>query len=297
MKKINFLITSIILTLCLSSKSHSFTNNDEFMNFKKSHEMICKKLNSPNLENIKKNWKVEKKNKYLQLFVNKIDGQILQIRSLFRSNQIQKRTFTYFKKPKIPFAEIRSDKNCNIQSIRKIIYNNKLIPQEVHSISTSIYKINNIKYLNPKLPNNPDPLKPAIEPVGPTLKPTACNIGIMNNILIASAIICCTSVLKKFLKSSNALLPSIKETAKSSANVSVAVLSVDINANKPVFSLKASSKFLCASASSSVVYIPNSRNLFNSFCFIFFSSTKNSSFVFPDAVSFSFNNRSVSKRV
>jgi hypothetical protein len=152
MKKINFLITSIILTLCLSSKSHSFTNNDEFMNFKKSHEMICKKLNSPNLENIKKNWKVEKKNKYLQLFVNKIDGQILQIRSLFRSNQIQKRTFTYFKKPKIPFTEIRSDKNCNIQSIRKIIYNNKLIPQEVHSISTSIYKINNIKYLNPKLP-------------------------------------------------------------------------------------------------------------------------------------------------
>ena len=35
----------------------------------------------------------------------------------------------------------------------KIIYNSKLKPQEIHSISTSKYKINSIKYLNPKLPN------------------------------------------------------------------------------------------------------------------------------------------------
>ena len=66
MKKINFLITNIILTLCLSSKSHGFTNNDEFINFKKSNEIFCKKLNSPILGNIEKNWKLEKKNKYLQ---------------------------------------------------------------------------------------------------------------------------------------------------------------------------------------------------------------------------------------
>jgi hypothetical protein len=152
MKKINSLVTSIILILSLSSKSHSFTNNDEFINFKKSNEIFCKKLNSPILGNIEKNWKLEKKNKYLQLFINQMDGQILQIRSLIRSNQITKNIFTYFKKPKIPFAEIRSDKNCNIQSIRKIIYNNKLIPQEIHSINTSKYKIKSIKYLNPKLP-------------------------------------------------------------------------------------------------------------------------------------------------
>jgi hypothetical protein len=153
MKKINFLITSIILVLCLSSKSHSFTNNNEFLKFKKNHEFFCKKLNSPNLPNTENVWKLEKKNKFLHLFTNQIDGQILQIRTLFRSNQIQKKIFTYFKKLEIPFIEIRSDKNCNIQTIRKIIYNSKLKPQEIHSISTSKYKINSIKYLNPKLPN------------------------------------------------------------------------------------------------------------------------------------------------
>jgi hypothetical protein len=153
MKKINFLITSIILVLCLSSKSHSFTNNNEFLKFKKNHEFFCKKLNSPNLPNTENVWKLEKKNKFLHLFTNQIDGQILQIRTLFRSNQIQKKIFTYFKKLEIPFIEIRSDKNCNIQTIRKIIYNSKLKPQEIQSISTSKYKINSIKYLNPKLPN------------------------------------------------------------------------------------------------------------------------------------------------
>jgi hypothetical protein len=153
MKKINFLITSIILVLCLSSKSHSFTNNNEFLKFKKNHEFFCKKLNTPNLPNTENVWKLEKKNKFFHLFTNQIDGQILQIRTLFRSNQIQKKIFTYFKKLEIPFIEIRSDKNCNIQTIRKIIYNSKLKPQEIHSISTSKYKINSIKYLNPKLPN------------------------------------------------------------------------------------------------------------------------------------------------
>ena len=73
MKKINSLVTSIILILSLSSKSHSFTNNDEFINFKKSNEIFCKKLNSPILGNIEKNWKLEKKNKYLQLFINNSD--------------------------------------------------------------------------------------------------------------------------------------------------------------------------------------------------------------------------------
>ena len=45
-------------------------------------------------------------------------------------NQIQKVIFTFFKIPKRPFIEIRSNKNCVIQSIRKITYNQKLIPNE-----------------------------------------------------------------------------------------------------------------------------------------------------------------------
>ena len=76
----------------------------------------------------------------------------MQIKPLYRSNQIQKVILTFYKIPKRPFIEIRSNKNCVIQSIRKITYNQKLIPNEIHSINISNYKIDNIKYLNPKLP-------------------------------------------------------------------------------------------------------------------------------------------------
>ena len=62
-----------------------------------------------------------KKSKYLQLFANKIEQKTLQIRLLYRSNQIQKIIFTFYRIPKRPILEIRSNKNYNIQSIRKII--------------------------------------------------------------------------------------------------------------------------------------------------------------------------------
>ena len=152
MKKINLLLLSLILTILLTSKSYSITNNDEFLKLKKSYDVFCNNLNLSDLGSIKNDWKLEKKSKYLQLFTNKIDQKILQIKPLYRSSQIQKIIFTFFKTPNKPFLEIRSNKNCAIHSIRKIIYNKKLIPHEIHSINISNYKIDNIKYLNPKLP-------------------------------------------------------------------------------------------------------------------------------------------------
>ena len=152
MKKINLLLLSLILTILLTSKSYSIPNNEEFIKLKETHDIFCKNLNLSELKSIGNNWKLEQKNKYFQLFTNKNAQQTLQIKPLYRSNQIQKVIFTFYKIPKRPFIEIRSNKNCVIQSIRKITYNQKLIPNEIHSINISNYKIDNIKYLNPKLP-------------------------------------------------------------------------------------------------------------------------------------------------
>ena len=138
--------------MLLISKSFSSSENDEFIKLKETHDIICKNVTLSNLEEIGNNWKLQKKSKYLQLFANKIDQKTLQIRPLYRANQIQKIIFTIYKVPNRPILEIRSNKNCNVQSIMKIIYNKNLIPQEIHSINISNYKIDNTKLLNPELP-------------------------------------------------------------------------------------------------------------------------------------------------
>ena len=152
MKEINFLILFLFSTMLLISKSLSSTKSDEFIKLKETHNIICKNVTLSNFEEIGNNWKLQKKSKYLQLFANKIEQKTLQIKPVYRSNQIQKIIFTFYKVPKRPILEIRSNKNCNIQSIRKIIYNKNFIPQEIHSINISDYKIDNTKLLNPELP-------------------------------------------------------------------------------------------------------------------------------------------------
>tara|TARA_B100000989_G_C19323712_1_gene377813 strand:- start:69 stop:650 length:582 start_codon:yes stop_codon:yes gene_type:complete len=152
MKEITFLILFLFSTMLLISKSFSSSENDEFIKLKETHDIICKNVTLSNLEEIGNNWKLQKKSKYLQLFANKIDQKTLQIRPLYRANQIQKIIFTFYKVPNRPILEIRSNKNCNVQSIMKIIYNKNLIPQEIHSINISNYKIDNTKLLNPELP-------------------------------------------------------------------------------------------------------------------------------------------------
>ena len=129
MKKIKFLLLSLFLTILYASKSYSITTDKQFLKVKIDYDFFCQNLSSSNFKKDNKNWKLNRKNKNLQIFINDIDQQILKIKPLYRSNQIQKIIFTFFKTPSRPFLEIRSNKDCDIQSIRKIIYNEKLIPK------------------------------------------------------------------------------------------------------------------------------------------------------------------------
>ena len=147
MKKINFLLLIFFSTILLTSKSYSISKKDELLKLKRSHDIFCENFNLNEIKNIENNWKLKKNSKYLQLFINKNDQITLKIKPLYRSNKVQKIIFTFFKVPYRPFLEIRSNKNCVIKSIRKITYNQKLIPDEIHTLNVSNYKIDNIKYL------------------------------------------------------------------------------------------------------------------------------------------------------
>ena len=152
MKKINFLLLILFSTILLTSKSYSISKKDEFLKLKRSHDIFCENFNLNEIKNIENNWKLKKNSKHLQLFTNKSEQITLKLKPLYRSNKVQKIIFTFFKVPNRPILEIRSNKNCVIKSIRKITYNQKLIPDEIHTLNVSNYKIDNIKYLNPKLP-------------------------------------------------------------------------------------------------------------------------------------------------
>ena len=45
MKKINLLLLSLILTILLTGKSYSISNNEEFIKLKETHDIFCKNLN------------------------------------------------------------------------------------------------------------------------------------------------------------------------------------------------------------------------------------------------------------
>ena len=152
MKKINFLLLILFSTILLTSKTYSISKKDEFLKLKRSHDIFCENFNLNEIKNIENNWKIKNNSKYLQSFTNKNEQITLIIKPLYRSNKVQKIIFTFFKVPNRPFLEIRSNKNCVIKSIRKITYNQKLIPDKIHTLNVSNYKIDNIKYLNPKLP-------------------------------------------------------------------------------------------------------------------------------------------------
>ena len=89
MKEINFLILFLFSTMLLIGKSFSSTENDEFIRLKETHNIICQHVTLSNVKEIVNNWKLQKKNKYLQLFANKNEQKTLQIRPLYRANQKQ----------------------------------------------------------------------------------------------------------------------------------------------------------------------------------------------------------------
>jgi len=135
----------IILNLTFIFPSFSNSIEIKYSKINELHNNFCNKLT--NNISLKENdiWFIKNinKNKYI------IEINIILLK---RSKKIQKLIFTFFNKQEKPAFEIRSNKNCEFKTIRKIIYNQKNIAIEIQSQNIETNKIDYKETLNPKLP-------------------------------------------------------------------------------------------------------------------------------------------------
>ena len=147
-------IVLIIIILNLLFIFPSFSNSIEikYSKINELHNNFCNELT--NNISLKENdiWFITNINKNKYIIENKQNKLKINIILLKRSKKIQKLIFTFFNKQEKPAFEIRSNKNCEFKTIRKIIYNQKNIAIEIQSQNIETNKIDYKETLNPKLP-------------------------------------------------------------------------------------------------------------------------------------------------
>ena len=147
-------IVLIIIILNLTFIFPSFSNSIEikYSKINELHNNFCNKLT--NNISLKENdiWFITNINKNKYIIENKQNKLKINVILLKRSKKIQKLIFTFFNKQEKPAFEIRSNKNCEFKTIRKIIYNQKNIAIEIQSQNIETNKIDYKETLNPKLP-------------------------------------------------------------------------------------------------------------------------------------------------
>ena len=142
----------IILNLTFIFPSFSNSIEIKYSKINELHNNFCNKLT--NNISLKENdiWFIKNINKNQYIIENKQNKLKINIILLKRSKKIQKLIFTFFNKQEKPAFEIRSNKNCEFKTIRKIIYNQKNIAIEIQSQNIETNKIDYKETLNPKLP-------------------------------------------------------------------------------------------------------------------------------------------------
>jgi subtilisin family serine protease len=147
-------IVLIIIILNLTFIFQSFSNSIEtkYSEINELYNHFCNKLINNNLLKENDIWIIKNINKNKYLIENKQNRLKINIVLLYRSKKIQRLIFTFFNKQEKSAFEIRSDKNCEFKTIRKIIYNQKNIAIEIQSFNIKTNIIHYIETLNPKLP-------------------------------------------------------------------------------------------------------------------------------------------------
>jgi subtilisin family serine protease len=142
----------IILNLTFIFPSFSNSIEIKYSKINELHNNFCNKLTNNILLKENHIWFIKNINKNKYIIENKQNKLKINIILLKRSKKIQKLIFTFFNKQEKPAFEIRSNKNCEFKTIRKIIYNQKNIAIEIQSQNIETNKIDYKETLNPKLP-------------------------------------------------------------------------------------------------------------------------------------------------
>ena len=147
-----FISINIILNLLIIFQCHGKSINNEFIKIKEAHNYFCPLLFKTELFNLDNKWFSITKTKNIHKYKNKQSNQNITIKIFYRFKNINKLIFNFFDENKRPYIEIRTNKNCLLKNVRKIIYSKNNISNEIQTINLKSNVIENHKYLNPEIP-------------------------------------------------------------------------------------------------------------------------------------------------
>ena len=153
MNKKHIISISLLTCLFLNFQSYANIKDKSFSQAQTIYKSFCSNIiTKKNI--IDKNWSNIKRTKNLHIYKNK--NERLQINIFYRSNKIQKLIFTFYNHANRPLIEMRSNNNCLLQTIRRIVYDKASIAYEIQSLNIKNYKIEERQLLNPKKPKLTD---------------------------------------------------------------------------------------------------------------------------------------------
>ena len=145
---------SLLICLFLTYQCYASVTDKNFLNTENIYKSFCSNIVSNNYKDIYKNWSPVKKTKTVHVYKDK--EETLKINVLFRSNKIQRLIFTLYNSANKPTIEMRSNHNCLLQNIRRILYDESSIAYEIQSLNIKNYNVEERQLLNPNKPKLTD---------------------------------------------------------------------------------------------------------------------------------------------
>ena len=181
-----FILINIFLNLLIIFQCYGKSVNNEFKDVKETHSYFCPLLFKIEPFRLDQKWSVIKKTKTIHKYGNKETQKFVSINIISNVKEVKKLVFIFFNKKTKPVIEIRSNKSCSLENIRKIIYDKKNVPLEIQTINLKLNVIENHQYLNPKPPvlkskYNKNMVALIDTGVNYTLKKLYKNIAVKNN--------------------------------------------------------------------------------------------------------------------
>ena len=124
---------SLLFNLFLTYQCYASATDKNFLNAENIYKSFCSNIVSNNYKDIYKNWSPVKKTKTVHVY--KDIEETLKINILYRSNKIQRLIFTLYNSANKPTIEMRSNHNCLLQNIRRILYDKASIAYEIQSLN------------------------------------------------------------------------------------------------------------------------------------------------------------------
>ena len=110
---------SLLICLFFTYQCYASVTDKNFLNTENIYKSFCSNIVSNNYKDIYKNWSPVKKTKTVHVYKDK--EETLKINILYRSNKIQRLIFTLYDSANKPTIEMRSNHNCLLQNIRRIL--------------------------------------------------------------------------------------------------------------------------------------------------------------------------------